>query len=541
MWSPIYLIPFFSLSVLAVWPAPQSFTNGTSALWLAKDVKVTYNGGNVWWIPIPDPLLDVQTEQLFEQSSSPLYAAGNSGFSSQSIVQGGISRALETIFSSSLVPWKLVPRDGLSSFEPAFGSNNTYIESIVITQTGTDNSSTFKPLAGQVDESYSLIIGTDGTTQISAVSSTGVLHALTTFVQLFYEHSSGKGIYTNLAPVAITDAPKFQHRGLNMDVSRNWYPKKDILRTIDAISMNKFNIIHLHMTDSQSWPMEIPALPELAKRGAYATGLSYSPSDIAEIQTYAVERGVEVIIEFDMPGHTTAIGLAYPDLITGFDAKPWDTYCAEPPCGSLKLNSSAVDTFLETLFKDVIPRVTPYSAYFHTGGDEVNKEVYTLDNTVNSNETSVLQPLIQALVDRNHAQLRAAGLAPVVWEEMALDWNLTLGSDVLVQSWQSDEAVATIAAMGHKVLAGNYNYWVSRLTEPSPPVCPSQKLTTPVSGLRQRPMARLYQRHLRRSLPFQRLLLARQKLAPSLLLRSSRRRAPRKPALGCWRRSAHLV
>lgn len=246
-----------------------------------------------------------------------------------------------------------------------------------------------------------------------------------------------------------------------MDVSRNWYPVSDIIRTIDALAMNKFNRLHLHMTDSQSWPMDIPALPELSQKGAYQVGLSYTPADIKKVQKYAIERGIEVIIEFDMPGHTTAIGLSHPDLIAGINAQPWATYCAEPPCGSLKLNSTDVDDFLEQLFADVLPRVQPYSSYFHTGGDEVNNQVYLLDETVKSNDSLVIGPLIQKLVDRNHAQIRAAGLTPIVWEEMLLQWNLTLGSDVLVQSWLSDASVAAITAKGHKVLAGNYNFWVS--------------------------------------------------------------------------------
>jgi hexosaminidase len=69
------------------------------------------------------------------------------------------------------------------------------------------------------------------------------------------------------------------------------------------------------MTDGQSWPLDIPAFPDLSQKGAYRRGLSYSPSDIDEIQSYGLYRGVEVYIEIDMPGHTSAIALAYPDLV----------------------------------------------------------------------------------------------------------------------------------------------------------------------------------------------------------------------------------
>lgn len=459
MRSLFYVLLALASCVTAIWPAPASFTSGTSVLWISSDVEVTYNCDNVRRTFLCDiPYL--YTEQSF-QSTTVAATSGNSSFSSQGIVQPAIKRALDTLFTQGLVPWKQYPRNMLASMEPSDSSSKTYVRCLTITQTGTDNASTFKPLAGEVDESYNLTVATDGTAKIAAVSSTGVLHALESFTQLFYHHSTGNGVYTNLAPIAIVDTPKFPHRGLNMDVSRNWFPVPNILRTIDALSMNKFNRLHIHMTDSQSWPMQIPALPLLAEEGAYHTGLSYTPDDIKQIQTYAIERGVEVYIEFDMPGHTTSIGLGYPDLVAAADAHPWDTYCAEPPCGTLKLNYPPVDDFLNKLFADVLPRVSPYSSYFHTGGDEVNKMAYTLDPTVNSSDPVVIGPLIQKMVDRNHGQIRAAGMTPVVWEEMLLEWNLTLGKDVVVQAWLSDASVASVTAKGHKALAGNYNFWVS--------------------------------------------------------------------------------
>jgi hexosaminidase len=465
---------FFSIFVChaaAIWPAPHTSSYGSSAVWISNNLDVTYNGRNVCLSSEPSgfqlDLSNVWTSQTKhisheqcqlgqDQSSTPI----SSKFSVDDVVQFAVKRAVSTIFAEKFVPWKLHPRNDLAQFEPAAQDKKIYIDTLTITQSGTDGPSSFKPLAGQVDESYNLTIGTDGKASIDAISHIGILRALETFTQFFFTHSQG-GIYSNLAPINICDKPTFSHRGLNLDVSRNWYPKADILRTIDALAWNKFNRLHIHMTDSQSWPLDIPALPQLSQKGAYQTGLSYSPADLQEIQIYAVYRGVEVIIEFDMPGHTTAIGLAYPELITAFNAHPWDTYCAEPPCGSLKLNSPAVAAFLDTLFGDVLPRVSPYSAYFHTGGDEVNKNAYLLDDTVKSNLSSVLQPLMQKFVDRNHAQVRKAGLAPIVWEEMLLDWNLTLSDDVVVQTWISEDSLSKVTAAGHKALFGNYNFWVS--------------------------------------------------------------------------------
>jgi hexosaminidase len=458
---------FFSLAsqVAAIWPAPQSYTHGSSAVWIDEGIVVTYNGRSVRWSPHYagsfSDFWEAHTNPFKQLHLGPEGKDTPSGtFNSYDIVTAAVQRAYHTIFAEEFIPWKLHPRNKIENFEPSCDGKKTVLRRLTITQTSKDDSSTFKPLAGQVDESYTLSVGIDGSASITAVSSTGILYALQTFTQLFYLHSSGSGIYSNLAPVKITDSPRFAHRGLNMDVARNWYPKNDILRTIDAIAYNKLNRLHLHMTDSQSWPLDIPALPELSRNGAYQTGLTYSAQDFSDMQAYAVYRGVEVVVEFDMPGHTTSIGLSHPELITAFDAQPWDKYCAEPPCGSLKLNSTAVPKFLKTLFDDVLPRIKPYSSYFHSGGDEVNVNAYLLDDTVKSNLTSVLTPLMQKFVDRNHDQIRAAGLAPIVWEEMALDWNLTLGKDVVVQTWISEESVAKVTEMGHKVLFGNYNFWV---------------------------------------------------------------------------------
>ena len=89
---------------------------------------------------------------------------------------------------------------------------------------------------------------------------------------------------------------------------------------------------------------------------------------------------------------------------------------------------------------------------------------------------------MQAFVDRNLARVRAAGLIPMVWEEMLLTWNLTLGSDVMIQTWQSDEAVAQSVTKGHKTLVGNYNYWVSMRSSDAE-ACDEANTPSPVSRL----------------------------------------------------------
>lgn len=383
-------------------------------------------------------------------SYSPGYEpVAGANFNSKDIVKGGVSRALDAIFVKGLVPWML--RERGVKYEPALSSKSCHhLKSLEITQTGKDSARTFKPLAGTLDESYSLNVSRDGRASITAATSVGALRALETFSQLFYKHSAGNVWYTTLAPLSFYDKPKFSHRGIMLDVSRHWFALEDIRRVIDGLAMNKLNVLHLHATDTQSWPLEIPALPRLTEAHAYAPGLTYSPADIAALQEYAIHRGVQIIVEIDMPSHV-GIEKAYPGISVAFNEKPYEWYCSQPPCGSLKLNNTDTEQFLDTLFDDLLPRLAPYSAYFHTGGDEYKVNNSLLDPALRTNDPAVLQPLLQKFLDFVHDRVRKHGLVPFVWEEMAIGWNATLGKDVVIQTWLADP-IKQLTDAGHKVI-----------------------------------------------------------------------------------------
>lgn len=370
-----------------------------------------------------------------------------------------IERTYDTLFHKSFVPWQFHARH--TNFEPTFGPDSVSISQVLLSQQKADPEDILRPDVGSVDESYTLDVGTDGSVTVTANSSIGLAHGLTTFTQLFYLSSANKGsIYTTLAPVSISDSPVYAWRGLNVDTSRTYKPMKQLFQTIDALAYTKMNRLHWHITDAQAWPLEVPALPELSKQGSYTSDQVYTVADVAAIQKYGALRGVSVAMEIDNPGHTSSIAYSHPDLIAAFNVQPnWDTYAAEPPSGTLKLNSPAVSKFLETLLGDLLPRLKPWTAYFHLGGDEVNKNAYTLDDTVKSADPAVLQPLMQKYMDRNMNQVTSAGLVPLVWEEMLLDWNLTLPSNTIIQTWISPDSVAAVTAKGYRALVGQYEFW----------------------------------------------------------------------------------
>lgn len=421
---------------LALWPLPIHSTAGNSTFFIDRSIPVTYNGKEIPTDPYEPP--------------------AGSCFKSEQIVRGAVSRAFDAVFEIGFVPWMI--RDPDTDYEPRITDRR--IVSLDIKQTEKDKQSNFRPVDDTLDESYSLNITADGKASISAATSTGILRAMETFAQLFFTHSKG-GVYTSQVPLQIQDEPTYPHRGILLDVSRHWYAVDDLKKTIDALSMAKMNTFHIHITDTQSWPLQIPALPRLSEKGAYHPDLTYSPKDIAGLFEYGVHRGVQVILEIDMPGHM-GVDKAYPGLSVAYNKRPYGYYCAQPPCGSLRLNNTNVEKFLDTLFDDLLPRVLPYSAYFHTGGDEYRANNSILDPDLKTNDVKILQPMLQRFLDHVHGGVRKHKLTPIVWEEMVLEWNATVGKDTLVQAWQGPDAVGKLANAGHKVIDSTKDYYVSK-------------------------------------------------------------------------------
>ena len=350
------------------------------------------------------------------------------------------------------MPYKFHPRK--AHFEPDPTNGKAYISRITIKEAS-------RPLSEHdavSSEAYSITINSDAQVTIHILSPLGGLRALDTLGQLFYTHSKTNELYTPFAPTTIRDAPSYEHRGLNLDISRNWIPPHDVLRTIEAMAMNKLNRLHLHCTDAQSWPIEIPALPDLAKEGAYREDKIWSVQDLHQVQKHGLYHGVEVYLEIDLPGHTASIHHAYPDLITAYN-KPWDKYAMEPPAGQLKLNSPDVASFLSTLLTDLLPRSSPFSTHFHVGGDELNREAYNHDETVNSSSKEVIKPHLQRFMDHVIAHVQSTDLVPVIWEDMLLEWDLKLPPSIIVQTWRSSTSLAAVTAKGYRALFGPCEEW----------------------------------------------------------------------------------
>merc|ERR1719379_2994782 len=175
----------------------------------------------------------------------------------------------------------------------------------------------------------------------------------------------------------VEDSPTFKHRGIILDTSRNFMTKKVIKKIISALSYDKLNVFHWHITDTHSFPLYSRRVPQLTLYGAYSPRKVYSPEDIREIVDYARVRGVRVLPEFDAPAHV-GNGWQFAEekhpewgrLAVCVNKEPWQDFCVEPPCGQFNVLNEKLYEVLGEMFREWLGMFD--SDVFHMGGDEVN-------------------------------------------------------------------------------------------------------------------------------------------------------------------------
>ena len=435
--------------ILALWPAPKVFHNGSDVLWVPSELTFTYrtSGDSLgrYWNSL---------QQVLGYSDLNGGQPENLAFAEE-LLAAAVTRAEERL-THAVVPRKFHRRK--IPFEPSLDAPKTHLKSIIFNKVARLSDDRGEQIKSR--EGYILKLHKDGTVVVDVIGWRGGLHALETFTQLFYRHSQdSEAVYTHLAPFTIVDEPAFPHRGVNLDIARNSISPMDIMKQIPAMSACKLNRLHLHASDAQSWPLEVPSYPELAREGAYDELQIWSVGDLEKVQLFGMFHGIEVYLEIDLPGHSTAVGGAFPAHLTAENMQPWDRWALEPPSGQMRLNSSVTMGFVKDILNDLSARVSRHSSLFHIGGDELNKLAYELDPTVRSSDPTVLKPLLQAFVGNASQTITSHGLTPMVWEEMVLDWNLQLPPNTIVQSWRDPTSLARIVANGHRAIFGSSTHW----------------------------------------------------------------------------------
>lgn len=291
------------------------------------------------------------------------------------------------------------------------------------------------------DESYTLKVDANGV-NISANTRFGALRGMETLLQLIQNGPEN----TAIPWVTIEDAPRFPWRGLLLDSARHFIPLNDIKRQIDGMAAAKLNVLHWHLTDDQGWRFtskRYPKLTQLASDGQF-----YTPDQMREIVRYATDRGIRVVPEIDMPGHASAIAVAYPELMSA--PGPYEM---ERHWGVLKPvldpTKEATYSFAEAMVSE-LAAIFP-DPYLHIGGDEVDdtqwKENAAIQKFMRDNKLADSHALqayfnrkLETLLEKHHRQM-------VGWDEI---FHPDLPKSILIQSWQGQDALGQVAEKGYK-------------------------------------------------------------------------------------------
>ncbi len=294
-------------------------------------------------------------------------------------------------------------------------------------------------VALEEDESYSLELG-GNSISLKANGPVGALRGLTTLLQLIQSAENGQ-----IPAMKMEDSPRFPWRGLMLDVSRHWIPLEVILRTLDAMEKVKMNVLHLHLSDDQGFRVESKRFPLLHEVGA--NGNYFTQQEIRKIITYAFERGIRVIPEFDLPGHSKSWQIAYPALSSvdyplEFGSKEGITF-SPPVDPSNEYTYQFMDEFIgemANLFPD---------PYFHIGGDEVNP-VHWLENDsivsfMKAKGLANAHELQNYFINRMNEIVNKYGKTMIGWEEV---YQEGLSQQVVIQSWKSQKTLFHAVAGG---------------------------------------------------------------------------------------------
>jgi len=318
-----------------------------------------------------------------------------------------------------------------------------------------------------VDESYTLDIFSNRTCTITSKTVWGALHALQTLNQIVI--GDGNGGLMIEKTVHIEDAPLYPHRGLLLDTARNFYPVRDLLKTIDALAWSKMNVFHWHIVDSQSWPLQLKSYPQMTG-DAYSNNEIYSQSDVKQVIDYGRSRGVRILPEFDMPGHARAgYQQIDPDIVacgnSWWSNDDWPYHTAvEPPPGQLDIINQETYKVVNNIISEVTSMFT--EKFFHAGFDELNKNCYNYSKYVSEwfkeNPNATYPDLSQYFLDRVYPMIKATNKRIVMWEDVFLSPDFPakdVPKDVILQSWNEGvNNTKKIAAAGYDVIVSSADF-----------------------------------------------------------------------------------
>lgn len=326
-------------------------------------------------------------------------------------------------------------------------------------------------------DGYSLTVGKKGVT-VAASTYGGHFYGFQTLMQLLppeiKSSSAVASVEWKVPFVEIKDGPRFPWRGLMLDVSRHWFTKEEVMKYIDELAEYKFNIFHWHLTDDQGWRIQIESCPELTDSGAMRAtriggnwwefehphagepldyGGFYTKEDVREVIEYAAKRNVSVMPEIDVPGHSTAALVAYPELAC-FKAPEFvnvgHRFYGEEENALCPGNEKTFE-ILDKVFRE-IAEMFPFE-YIDIGGDECFRGFWaTCPKCAKRMEEEHLSDMAQLqsyFVKRVGKIIESYGKKMIGWDEI-LDGGLA--DNATVMSWRGMDGGIRAAQAGHHVI-----------------------------------------------------------------------------------------
>lgn len=303
------------------------------------------------------------------------------------------------------------------------------------------------------DEAYTLDIES-GRITLQAKDAQGISHALATLHQLILTAKDNK-----LPVLSIQDKPRFGYRGLMLDCSRHFWTVDELKETLSQMAFFKLNTLQMHLTDNNAWRLAMDKYPELTEKGTFypdfpdLSGKYYTTDDLKELVRYAQSLGIEIIPEVDLPGHSTALLAAMPQLSCKggtFEAYPEELPINQRKRGNENMlcigNPESIRFAQEVV--DALIQIFP-SPYIHLGGDEVPTAIWEKCPKCQAlyKKEGMKEPgEIQDYFTRKMSEyIRSKGKTMVGWDEIN-DRHAATPEDMLTV-WRDDGLKAQKAAL----------------------------------------------------------------------------------------------